>query len=166
MSIAAWWCGTIMSTKSRSTSPEGLICIAAIIFVMAALFSERKSFSSGPAARAAAVTVAKANNAPAAANRERDAEFMGFRLLEKIRFGGRVNGERALTSSSRRHCGRRLALRASAELAAHHLEEHRHEQRAEENRGQHPADLGDADLVLAGQARARRDGYLKTAEQA
>jgi hypothetical protein len=40
MSIAALWCGTIISTKSLSTSCDGSICIAAIILVMAVFIAE------------------------------------------------------------------------------------------------------------------------------
>jgi hypothetical protein len=39
--MAPWWCGTIIATKSVSTSPDGLIPISIIIFVIALTFSAR-----------------------------------------------------------------------------------------------------------------------------
>src|SRR5262249_681992 len=49
MSIAPSWCGTIMATKSASTSPDGLTFMADIIFAMAALFSDMNFASRLPA---------------------------------------------------------------------------------------------------------------------
>src|SRR5580658_10110378 len=45
MSIAPWWCGTIIATKSRSILPVGLIVMSFTIFVIAAAFSARKGRS-------------------------------------------------------------------------------------------------------------------------
>jgi hypothetical protein len=39
MSIAPWWCGTIIAVKSWSTSPVGFTAMAVIILSMAALAS-------------------------------------------------------------------------------------------------------------------------------
>jgi hypothetical protein len=47
MSIAPWWCGAIIATKSRSASPDGLISIAAIILFIATRFSAAAGVSEG-----------------------------------------------------------------------------------------------------------------------
>src|SRR5258708_30955986 len=64
MSMAPWWCGTIMATKSLSTSLEGLIFIAAIILAIAALLLAKNGASTGPVDRqAAALRSARVNTA-------------------------------------------------------------------------------------------------------
>jgi hypothetical protein len=56
--------GTIIATKSRSTSLDGLIFIAAIILVMAVLLLAKNGASTGPVDRQAAVLRrARANTA-------------------------------------------------------------------------------------------------------
>src|SRR5438270_7948581 len=60
MSIAPWWCGIIIATKSASTSPDGLIAIAVIILAIATSFSAMNGCSSRVAARDA-VPATKAN---------------------------------------------------------------------------------------------------------
>jgi len=60
MSIAPWWWGTIMATKSVSTSPEGVMCMAAIIVLIAVSLSERNG-----ALRLAARDVPTLTRAPA-----------------------------------------------------------------------------------------------------
>src|SRR5260221_5057027 len=64
MSMAPWWCGTIMATKSLSTSLDGLIFIAAIILAIAALLLAKNGASTGPGDRqAAALRRTRANTA-------------------------------------------------------------------------------------------------------
>src|SRR3989442_2504061 len=60
MSIAPWWCGIIIATKSASTSPDGLIAIPVIILAIATSFSAMNGCSSRVAARDA-VPATKAN---------------------------------------------------------------------------------------------------------
>jgi hypothetical protein len=53
MSMAPWWCGTIIATKSSPVLPEGWIYMPVIILVMAALLSATNADSSACAAVAA-----------------------------------------------------------------------------------------------------------------
>src|SRR5258707_12022463 len=121
MSIAPWWCGTIIATKSRSPSPEGLIIIAAIILSMAARFSARNAASPPAAASvAAAATSARADSATRGMNLER-LEFMGAVsppfAAEELRIDD--NRNRRVTSAV---VGVPVALR---ELGAHRAPEDR-----------------------------------------
>jgi hypothetical protein len=58
MSMAPWWCGTIMATKSRSTSPEGVMPMSTIIFDMAVTLSVRNGISALEASRKCAAQIA------------------------------------------------------------------------------------------------------------
>src|SRR5258706_578124 len=150
MSIAPWWCGTIIATKSRSTSPEGLIIIAAIILSMAARFSARNAASSPAAASvAAAATSARADSATREMNLER-LEFMGAVsppfAAEELRIDD--NRNRRVTSAV---VGIPVALR---ELGAHRAPE-------EGTDGAGPPPPGGRRAALArggGRTRARRRG--------
>src|SRR6516225_9543772 len=71
MSIAPWWCGVIIATKSRSMSPLGLAAMSFIILIIAASFSLRNAASSLEAGGWEWASWARTNGRAPNANRTR-----------------------------------------------------------------------------------------------